>query len=1611
MTQTLDLIEVVVPLTETQLQAGLLDLSGDLDKAAVLRTQLPPWMVTADADVLAALEQAHRASERPRARLNALLERLRPLDEYCAERLHAYLASKGVDCVDVQHDVLEVSRYAFRSVMPDLTWAQKQTPSVHKATLLQAAMQNFPASQATVGGVPESALIRSAASGKPLPDLSVLDFVTYCRELDLGQAYQRHLCEVFKLPARTDHTHEQSLSANSAAMTVGTAKCLDMEVDLHLARARQHISTASYTRVLELIRTDWPASEVEHLAPEDAAMIWQSLEIDGATLWSVLLLSTDTPGSLPGGAFLLYMPNEPERAWYEYSSLQDFQQYLTRKLQESEYRRFFQRYLDEEQRPGFLARFDKAQTLGSLATVVVKVRFSAFFFHACLSKIQRDAQVLAVPVAEVDAQASEERLQTYLSAGLTLLNVAGFVVPVLGQLMAGVAVGQLLGEVFDGVEDWAHHRTADALKHLSNVGQSLAAMAAFAVGGRIVGALWRGARSSDFFEQVEAVTRQNGQPGLWRRSLGPYRQTSSLDDKWVTNPYGIYQAQGQSYIRIDGEAYAIGFDPALGKWRINHPTRPTAFRPPLEHNKRGGWLHIYEQPEQWQDLRYTLNRLDPSLRALEHEQVESIAEVSDMSLPKAQRLALDHQPLPARFNDSVLRFKQQQKIVDLIAQMERQQPSTPQTAYTQLLALPLVPGWPKGRFFELLDEQGDVLESHPDLAPFDYEDQSIHITRQQLDDGQLMETLLEELDEQEQASLLGQAARPAQAKALLQQRLLDSLKANPRPVYEQLYLRQEYQGAVAQMPFKRAFPEMPSPLVRELMAQATDAERRLLAQTGRVPLTLAQRARETLDELAQDQAVMGLHAPELATDASHRVALGVMRRLPGWPQELLLYLREGRAGEQVSAPPGEPAVQRIVLKTAAGYQALDAQGQSLGATATGPEGFYTAVLNALSARQRAALNLDGPSGAARLRALTPAAAREERPRLAGYLWPERAKVASEEHFCVQAAPPSLTSFARELVRKLRKLYPSLTDVQLSTLLEEAGTDHLSRAKAVQALEQQFDSLHRALKTWRNDLSAYNLMLGTRQDFRLSRAQVATALERCWRRMTVLPNKARVNVPGLSLNGMLRAPLPMLPAGVSFAHVEQLTLRNTGQTDDVAYFLKHFPGLHAVDLADNQISRLPEVLSKMPRLEDLCLANNNLQLTEYTRKTLGAMRTLHTLNLSQNPLRDPPEVRSLFDLRELLLRDCRLTRIPPGAARLPYLHYVDLRENDIKVLPGWLFQLPRASAQAFNLRHNPLDTSSRQTLRNYRNDKGLGMGYLEDDIARLTEQKARELWLADDRVNRYTEKLRLWNGFKDEPTSDGLFNLLAELGGTADAALVREDMDRRVWRVLEAVGNDAQLREQVYERAATPLNCDDAAAVSFSNLEVLVEIREAERLVEDGKLTAKPLLDLAKSLFRLDQLERLAYNHSLAHPEADPLEVNLAFRSGLANTLQLPGQPRHMRFASLAGVTPSDLTDAANAVRAAELSPKLLQYLVELPFWSTYLKRTFAGRFERINQPFDRRLQRVFDTRETLDDAAYHKQVTTIHKEQAQAEQAELESQTQSALKYAEVGGCLEVPLD
>ncbi|TFY88936.1 hypothetical protein DYL59_13625 [Pseudomonas kairouanensis] len=1608
MTENRNLDEVTDPVTEDERLTVLLDKTGDLDKARVLHQTLPPWLVDAKPATLADLQQAHRDSQQPRLQVKALLAHIQPLHEFCAERLHAFLLSKGVAEVDVVHDQLEVPTGHITSVTPDLVGTMIETSTWHKRSLVEAAMLNFDLAQTRRGGMSSSAVIRSAVTHKPLPGLSVQQFVNYCRELDLGAAYQRHLCEVFGVGRLGEAAEAADLSYNTAAVNIGLSKALDMQIDLHIACAKEDVSAATAVRLLKMLKADRPASELAFLAPSEKPLIWQGLNIDEACLWGTLVVSSDDPGTLGTGSFLVYMPNEPFRPWYEYETLEDFKTYLRLKLQMAPYRRFFQGGLDEYDRLGFLQRFDQRKQLGRIEPVPVKGSFSDFYFKACTGKIQRDTLALAVPTALVDEQADQERWMAYLEAGLDVLNVAAFFVPVLGQLMVGVAVGQILGEVFEGVEDWSHGDEAEALQHLINIGESLAAMVAFAAGGRIVGALKSGVVSTRFFDEVEAITRTDHRPALWRPRLAPYRQVLADGEPWVADSKGIVQAKGQSWINIGGAAYSIGFDPNIGRWRINHPRRLTAYRPPLDHNYRGGWKHAFERPEQWPDLTYNLVRLDPSLEALSLPQVRTIARITDTSVAKAQHLGMEHEGLPQRFQDCVVYFKQHRKVADLIGQLERGESPQAHTARTQMLAIPLMPGWPAGRFIEVLDDEYNLLESYPDLSPFDYEDLSVHITQSQLNEGRVIPTVLEALSDEERSGLLGETVTREEAQPLFTRRLLETLNARQQTLAQTLYegLDGEAKGVLRAL--KDSHPQLSNRMGWELVSEAPEAQRQHLRTTHRVPLSLAERARNAWEHTQQDRALTGLYLPELAVPATQRIALGAMQQLSGWPSDLLLQLRQQSERGVLLAEAGPPSAstQRTLVQTPEGFQAFDETSQPLAPVKGGPYGFYQAVLDALPARQRATLKLQGDWAPQQLLGRLRDHTYEQRYRVASYMRPERPPVDAPAIPCVQAAPPELSALPSALMRKLRKLFPLLDDVQRSGLIQSAKPDHLSQARAVEALEQQFAALHRALKIWRSDRSAFRPQRSPLWDYRLSRYQVAKALENGWRYMSDAIDHHAIRVPSLTLDGMLHTPLPTLPAQVSFEHVQLLSLRNMAQDDSVAYFLKHFKGLTNLNLAQNNVTRLPEVLAQMPQLEHLCLADNALQLTEYTRATLAQMRSLQVLNLSNNPLLNAPDVSRMFVLREVILRDCRLKEFPKGVSRLPYLENLDLRGNDIRALPEWLFEVPRSYAQAVNLRHNPLDARSLQLLHDYRVNHGVGMGYLEDDITRLTEQKARELWLADNRVADYADKDRTWGGLRDEPDSDGLFNLLAELGGTADASQVREDMTRRVWRVLDATSSDARLRQEIFERAATPLNCDDAAAVSFSNLEVLVEISQASRLAEGGQMSAAQLLRLARGLFRLDQLERLAYNHSLEHPSVDPLEVSLAFRTGLANRFELPGQPKHMRFANLGGVTTQNLRDAEAQVKTAELSPRLLNYLVELPFWAKYLKRTHAARFEALNAPSDERMNAVFEQSLVLDDASYREQTHSVMQEQKSVEKAEMIRLTQEALRQGDQGGCL-----
>ncbi|WP_082344541.1 NEL-type E3 ubiquitin ligase domain-containing protein [Pseudomonas sp. P1.8] len=1599
----------VVPLTSTQRLESLLEHTGDLDTAQTLQESMPEWLTSAELSVAQALNSAMQQSQVSYTKAAEVLARLKPLDEYCKEQLTLLLKEKWKVDVDVERDTLDIIKAVLSStgVLP-VAWEKGKV--TRSRSLLHAAMENFTSEEATPGGLPKDSVIKVDAKPQKGADMTPAKFAELCRELDLGGKYQSHVNDVLALPANPTGN---PVSTASSAADIRQLKLLDIQVAAHVAYLKKHISSTVYTMLLSVIEQDLPAAKAKGTLFDGAPVIWQGLQIHDACLCGVLVFTKVSIDTAPSAKCVVYMPNEPRRPLYEYASLDDFKAYLTLHLQSKVYKdRFCELYFPGNDKTVFFTRFDKNKNLGSLTAMPADTCPGDFFFNAFVHKTQLDAQILAVPTAEVDELQREKTLQTLLDGGLLLLNAASFFVPVIGQLMLSVAVVEILSEVYEGVEDWAHGERTEALTHLLNVVESLAQMAVFAAGQKVVSSIASKVTRAnpDFFKSFIPIEKTDGTTRLWKSDLKPYERRLSADKGLKADAEGFYEFDHQKYVQIDGHFYAVDFDAAAEAWKIKHPTRQDAYTPILEHNGQGGWRQPGERTEEWSDGAYVLKRLDSRLAAQDNSRLEKIRQVTASPLSELHRLSEENLQLPARLQDSIDRFRLEQRVRDCIAILEQGDPEIFIHTDEQMNELPSMKGWPTGRYIRVLNDEGITKKYFPKDAFIANEEPAVDVTEEQLSEGQLLRRIVSGLYPKEVEDLLGGTVSDQTENDALAKKLAASMKNDRLPLFERLYEAHDTGNDSDAELLRKAFPKVPHTIARELIDQISSVERLRLRTLKRVPMRLAQRAREALAEVKLDRGIGGLHLPEIADVDTRNLAFSLLEHLPGWNSELLLELRNGSITGPVLRSIGKQgsALKRTIVESAEGYRVFDGDDKNLASVLQGPEALYQAIAHALPESQLTTMSLGAnrPAQVLALRNRLASRAVEDRARSARLLTgkPPGERVAPDT--CVLADPPAASSHASGLVRKAKKLYPLKTEAQISTLLDSLGTDHLSRATAVQQRQGQLEKLRRALKSWRNDDTEMRKLQGDLNEYRQSRRQVSDAIENAWRQMGVVRDEQRASsVLGLRLDGMRVGQLPTLSPDIDFDHIELLSLKNMNQGNDLAYFLKHFKSVQSLELDSNQLTLLPESISLMTGLRYLSLADNKLVMTEQTLKKLAAMRTLKTLNLSKNPLGTLPDVGKMFDLRLLMLRNTRATELPKGLAKLPNLDRVDLRDNDIGTLPDWLFTVPRRFSQSINLRTNPLVNDSRVKLKAYRDRVGIGMGFLEDDIARLDEQTAKALWLPEEVNVTYSPRGKIWTAFKDDPGSDGLFRLLAELGNTADSQYVREDMTRRVWSVLEAAEGNAALREQVFDLAANPINCTDSAAFNFSNLEVAVEIEKITGPLGSAQSAAASLTKLGKGLFRLDQLDKITQTHISRHPEVDPLEVGLAYRTGLIKDLDLPGQPQHMRYKSLSGVSEQDLASAKTSVQRAEHSPELSKFLVQRPFWIDYLKRSFAEDFAKMTEPLQDRLQKVFDQRDTMTDADYRTQIDTIKTEQATAEKTLLERLTGDVLKLVDTSSC------
>lgn len=160
------------------------------------------------------------------------------------------------------------------------------------------------------------------------------------------------------------------------------------------------------------------------------------------------------------------------------------------RLREAAYAGFFGRFIAERDRLSFSTQLEGRKEKTRAGTplgldyrnLIVEQSLFPYLRSQRINKILDDAKVLAIPTGVKDAESRNAELKSYASTGLALLGLAGLFVPVLGEVMLGVAALQVADEVYEGYQDWRIGDRQAALGHLFSVAETIVVGAALGAG-------------------------------------------------------------------------------------------------------------------------------------------------------------------------------------------------------------------------------------------------------------------------------------------------------------------------------------------------------------------------------------------------------------------------------------------------------------------------------------------------------------------------------------------------------------------------------------------------------------------------------------------------------------------------------------------------------------------------------------------------------------------------------------------------------------------------------------------------------------------------------------------------------------------------------------------------------------------------------------------------------------------------------------------------------------------------------------------------------------------------------------------------------------------------
>ncbi|WJD62362.1 dermonecrotic toxin domain-containing protein [Pseudomonas kurunegalensis] len=680
---------------ERRLPAWLRQAPAETHRAMRNWQQAPAWLATATRqhpEIAKAWQAEHARHREHQAQVQKLFEQLPDLETYATTALTDAITQRFGLNLDVRNTYLVDAR------LIDTPNASDARLAINQATrsLLHSALHNFDLAACAEHGMdaPKALLKKSVILDHrrfmgtvPITNavgIRAEDFADLCRTLDIGGKYHA-LVHAIYYPAATA-LHSADEAALAVYETLGRAEVSAYRQSLHFARLKGDISEALYTAAL--------ATPLDQAPQARSPVTFSLLNLWEAELTGVALISLQTAGH---SAMALYIPEDSTTPLKEFATWDALQDALRDKLHANLH------YLDKH-----LADRDKAPILARLKERLTPLGWSTRglhepvpdpnatlrpvpqpFTHAfqgvmAFQKAQRhekDVLYHAIPTEIVDRRTAQAHRELIAGRVLTALNIAGFFVPGLGELMLAVCVTQLAHEVYEGIEAWENDERDIAYRYLVDVVENVAIMAALSAAAKALkggdgGSLAQEAEieayeadripveTPSFIEELDDIETPDGQRRLWKPDLTPYRNPQVLPDDLMPDEHGLLHHQGKRWLVLEGNRYLVEQAPATGEYRLQHPENPRRYRPPVRHNGAGAWLQITDKPLSWSGMAL-LRRIGHLNAHFDDPTLQRIIAVSDTHEDVLRRALAENQRLPALLEDTLQRFKLDETVSQL----------------------------------------------------------------------------------------------------------------------------------------------------------------------------------------------------------------------------------------------------------------------------------------------------------------------------------------------------------------------------------------------------------------------------------------------------------------------------------------------------------------------------------------------------------------------------------------------------------------------------------------------------------------------------------------------------------------------------------------------------------------------------------------------------------------------------------------------------------------------------------------------------------------------------------------------------------------------------------